>query len=51
MGLFEEYPWLLVPFVIATIEGWAALKALVRRAEQRRRTAALRTGPESPRSR
>jgi hypothetical protein len=31
MGLFEQYPFLLVPFVIATVEAWSALKDLVRR--------------------
>jgi hypothetical protein len=51
MGLFEEYPWLLVPFVIATIEGWAALKAFVRRADRRDRPAAFKPERENPRSR
>jgi hypothetical protein len=37
MGLFEEFPWLLVPFVIVTIEGWALLKRYVRRANEQRR--------------
>lgn len=30
MGLFESNPWLLVPIIIATVEGWSALKSLVR---------------------
>src|SRR5689334_21938746 len=32
MGLFEEYPWLLVPIIILVVEGWAALKAVAREA-------------------
>lgn len=27
---FERNPWLLVPFVIAIVEGWNLLKAVVR---------------------
>lgn len=30
MGLFESNPWLLVPIVIVTVEGWNACKSLVR---------------------
>lgn len=26
MGLFEQQPWLLVPLIIATVEGWLGLK-------------------------
>ena len=29
MGLFEEYPWLLVPIIIATTEAWALVKAFI----------------------
>lgn len=36
MGLFEQYPWLLVPIIIVTVEGWNALKALVKGALERR---------------
>jgi hypothetical protein len=36
MGLFEEYPWLLVPIIILVVEGWAALKAVAREALRRR---------------
>ncbi len=28
---FEQYPWLLVPLVIAIVEAWNALKAVVAR--------------------
>jgi hypothetical protein len=30
MGLFEQYPWLLVPIIILTVEAWQALKSVVR---------------------
>ena len=36
MGLFEQYPWLLVPIIIVTVEGWSAFKALVREVLRRR---------------
>ena len=36
LGLFESYPWLLVPIIIVTVEGWNAFKALVKDAYQRR---------------
>lgn len=36
MGLFEQYPWLLVPIIIVTVEGWNLLKGLVRQATERR---------------
>jgi hypothetical protein len=26
MGYFETHPWLLIPVIILTVEGWAALK-------------------------
>lgn len=29
MGSFESHPWLLVPIVILTVEGWNALKAFM----------------------
>ncbi|HZU12481.1 MAG TPA: hypothetical protein VFB58_06545 [Chloroflexota bacterium] len=35
MGLFEQQPWLLVPVIIATVEGWLTLKSLVRAAFHR----------------
>src|SRR2546428_9328187 len=25
MGLFEHYPWLLVPLIVITVQGWSAL--------------------------
>lgn len=31
MGLFEQNPWLLIPFVVAIVETWAALKSVVKR--------------------
>jgi hypothetical protein len=37
MGLFEEYPWLLVPLIIVTVEGWLGLKGLIKEALRRRR--------------
>jgi hypothetical protein len=27
---FEQHPWLLVPIIILTMEGWTAVKSLVR---------------------
>jgi hypothetical protein len=39
MGLFEEYPWLLVPIIILTVEAWDALKAVVRERIRRRQSA------------
>ncbi len=30
MGLFEEQPWLLVPIIIVTVEGWLALKSAIK---------------------
>jgi hypothetical protein len=36
MGLFEQYPWLLVPIIIVTVEGWNALKIVVRGTLRRR---------------
>lgn len=35
MGVFENHPWLLIPIIILTMEGWIALKALFFRARQR----------------
>jgi len=32
MGWFEEYPWLLIPIIIITVEAWNAVKAMIRRA-------------------
>ena len=37
MGLFEQYPWLLVPIIIATVEGWNAVKLLMKEGLKRRR--------------
>lgn len=39
MGLFEQYPWLLVPIIILTVEGWQALKQLVKEMVRRREQA------------
>ena len=36
MGLFEEYPWLLIPIIVITVEGWNVVKVLVRQALSRR---------------
>lgn len=36
MGLFEAHPWLLVPIIIVTVEGWTALKVLIREVMRRR---------------
>jgi hypothetical protein len=36
MGLFEQYPWLLVPIIVLTVEGWQALKAAVKDVLRRR---------------
>jgi hypothetical protein len=36
VGLFEQYPWLLVPIIIVTVEGWTALKFLIRERIRRR---------------
>ena len=38
MGLFEEYPWLLIPIIVLTVEAWGALKTVIRGAMERRRT-------------
>lgn len=37
MGTFEQYPWLLVPVIIVTVEFWNAAKAIVRRAAAKQR--------------
>ena len=39
MGLFEQYPWLLIPIIIATVEGWLTLKSLAREGFRRLRGA------------
>jgi hypothetical protein len=39
MGLFETYPWLLVPLIVVTVEGWSAIKAIVREAVRSRQRA------------
>jgi hypothetical protein len=31
MGLFEEQPWLLVPFILVVVAGYDAVKWAVRR--------------------
>jgi len=37
VGLFEQYPWLLVPLIIVTVEGWSLFKAFIRDGLRRRR--------------
>ncbi len=29
MGLFESNPWVLIPIIIITVEGWFAFKKVV----------------------
>ncbi len=36
MGLFEEYPWLLIPIVIITVEAWNVVKGFVKQALRQR---------------
>ena len=38
MGLFEQYPWLLVPIIVITFEGWSALKLFVKGMIRQRRS-------------
>jgi hypothetical protein len=38
VGLFEEYPWLLVPIIILTVEGWNGLKVVVKELLRRRQS-------------
>ena len=38
MGLFEQYPWLLVPIIVITVEGWSALKLFVKGMIRQRRS-------------
>ncbi len=30
MGYFEQYPWLLVPIIIVTVEVWNLVKVLAK---------------------
>jgi hypothetical protein len=30
VGLFEQYPLLLIPIIILTVEGWHALKMAIK---------------------
>jgi hypothetical protein len=39
MGLFETNPWLLVPIIILTFEGWTALKAFFKQSLRKRERA------------
>lgn len=34
MGYFEQYPWLLIPAIVLTVELWNALKSVVARARR-----------------
>jgi hypothetical protein len=36
MGWFEQYPWLLVPLIIVTVEFWNLLKEVIKRAMTKR---------------
>jgi hypothetical protein len=36
MGWFEQYPWLLVPLIIVTVEFWNVLKVVIKRAITKR---------------
>jgi hypothetical protein len=36
MGLFEQQPWLMVPFILVVVAGYDVVKWGVRRALQRR---------------
>lgn len=36
MGWFEQYPWLLAPLIIVTVEFWNILKGMIRRAIAKR---------------
>ena len=38
MGLFEQYPWLLVPIIVITVEAWSALKLFVKEMIRQRRS-------------
>jgi hypothetical protein len=38
MGFFEQYPWLLIPIIVITVEGWSALKLFVREMIRQRRS-------------
>jgi hypothetical protein len=31
MGTFEQYPWLLVPLIIVTVEFWNLAKVAIKR--------------------
>jgi len=37
VGLFEEYPLLLIPIIIITMEAWTLVKTVVRDHVERRR--------------
>ena len=39
MGLFEEHPWLLIPIIILTVEGWTVVKVAVKERLRRRQRA------------
>ena len=36
MGTFEQYPWLLVPLIIVTVEFWNVAKNMIKRAITKR---------------
>jgi len=38
VGYFEQYPWLLIPAIVLTVELWNALKGAVARALAARRS-------------
>jgi hypothetical protein len=40
MGLFEQNPWLMVPFIVAVVAAYDGLKLVVREVVRRQRQAA-----------
>lgn len=41
MGLFEQYPWMLVVLIVVTIEAWSLAKQMLRRLLSRSRSEQL----------
>ncbi len=46
MGLFEEQPWLMVPFILVVVAGYDAVKWAIRR-EVRQRIKRASAGPQN----
>ena len=42
MGWFEEYPWLLIPIIIVTVEVWNVVKGAVRKIRNEERERGIR---------